>query len=168
MGPLSALIRSANAISGQITSFRLVMTEPWTLSEVITGKSGCERGQQKKRGEGRSREDRRVWGEGDGIGWRSILIWSQKRGRGTDRHSYTHKCVCVCVWVTLKRQRCRPCRQVNVTQIQGRGVLSHSTHTSFVSLRAPNVCRQLEYIFNHNTQAGRSAGTAVSDDGDED
>lgn len=28
MGPLSALIRSANAISGQITSFRLVMTEP--------------------------------------------------------------------------------------------------------------------------------------------
>lgn len=49
MRPLSALIRTANAISGQITSFTLVMTELWTLSEVITGKSGCELSQQQKR-----------------------------------------------------------------------------------------------------------------------
>lgn len=47
MRPLSALIRTANAISGQITSFRLVMTELWTLTEVITGKSGC--GKKKKK-----------------------------------------------------------------------------------------------------------------------
>lgn len=69
MGPLSALIRGANAISGQITSFGLVMTEPRTLSEVITGKSGRERGQKKregrvKRGQESEKEEAMALGSG--------------------------------------------------------------------------------------------------------
>lgn len=131
MGPLSALIRIANAISGQITSFRLVMTEPWTLSEVITGKSGCERGQKGGGGgAGVERGQKRERREGDGVGWQSILIWSQKRGRGTDR--YSHECVCES---RLNWQRRQPSsRQVNVTQIEGEEGLSLSLCTQVLSL----------------------------------
>lgn len=126
MGPLSALILTANAISGQITSFRLVMTEPWTLSEVITRKSGCEWGQKKKKetrewrggGRGQKRERR----EGDEIGWQSILIWNQKTGRGQiDILVHMHVCEYLLNW-----QWCQTSRRVNVTHIEeegGRGPL---------------------------------------------
>lgn len=167
MGPLSALIRTANAISGQITSFRLVMTEPWTLSEVITGKSGCERGHKKKGGVMGDWQRRGGSGEGDGIGWQSILIWSQKRGRGTERHSCAHDCVCES---RLNWQRCQPSRQVHVTQIEGRRVsLAHTPHTQVLFLWAPNLYRQAQYISDHKTTPpGRSGGTAVFHDGDKD
>lgn len=144
MRPLSALIRTANAISGQITSFRLVMTELWTLTEVITGKSGC--GKKKKRK--KRKEKKRVRGsrvgrgwkrkktEGDGTGWRSILIWSQK-------------------WVFFRAYnrvrrlnwlQCQTSRQVDVTQIEGwgwRGVLPPQS-TFFW-----NLYRQVWYILDH-------------------
>lgn len=166
MGPLSALIRSANAISGQITSFRLVMTDPWTLSEVITGKSGCEWGQKERWG---AIEDKIVLGEGDEIGWRSILIWRQNRGRETDRHSCAHECVFA--WIVFKSDSSANHPGKRVWPRYGGWKHSHSTQMhKFVTLWAPKGCRQSEYIFDHSValwQEGRG-GTREFDDRDED
>lgn len=65
---------------------------------------------------------------------------------------------------TIQTSECDP-------DTRGGGSLTLHTHTHtqvFVSLRAPNVYRQSEYIFDHNnTPTGRSGGgTAVLDDGD--
>lgn len=165
MGPLSALIRSANAISGQITSFRLVMTDPWTLSEVITGKSGCEWGQKERWG---VIEDKIVSGEGDEIGWRSILIWRQNRGMETERHSCAHECVFV--WIVFKSDSSANHPGKWVWPRYGGWRRSRSTQIhKFVTLWAPKGCRQSEYIFDHSTalwQEGREGEAREFDDRD--
>lgn len=74
------------------------------------GGGGVERGQKSESG------------KGDRIGWRSILIWSQRRGRGTDRYSCNHECVCVCesrlnltAMPSIQTSECDPHKRVGLT-----------------------------------------------------
>lgn len=106
-------------------------------------------------------EDKIVSGEGDEIGWRSILIWRQNRGKETERHSFTHECVFA--WIVFKSDSSanHPCKRV--WPRYGGWRRSHSTLIhKFVTLWAPKGCRQSEYIFDHSValwQEGRGGGS---------
>lgn len=143
MRPLSALIRTANAISGQITSFRLVMTELWTLTEVITGKSGCGKKKKKekkreKKGkgqqgwEGMEEEEDRGW-------WNWVAVNFNLESKMGFFRAYNRV-------RRLNWLQCQTSRQVDVTQIEGwgwRGVLLPRS-TFFW-----NLYRQVWYILDH-------------------